>query len=66
MRAMTEVLLVWLVLYAGLLAAVGFVLVLGRSFTGRPRSTAALLRTASTIAFVLALTLWVGLLIIEH
>ena len=65
MRAMTEVLLVWLVLYAGLLAAVGFVLVLVRGFTGRPRSTVALLRTASTVAFVLALTLWLGLLILD-
>lgn len=65
MRAMTEVLLVWLVLYVGLLAAVGFVLALARSLTGRPRSSVALLRTASTVAFVLALTLWVGLLIID-
>ena len=66
MRAMTEVLLVWLVLYAGLLAAVGFVLVIVRGFTGRPRTAVALLRTATTVAFVLALTLWIGLLIIDR
>ena len=65
MRAIPEVLLVWVLLYACLLAAVGFLLVLVRGFTGRPRSTVALLRTASTVAFVLALTLWLGLLILD-
>ena len=63
---MAEALLIWLMLYAGLLALVGFVLVVARGLTGRPRSTAALLRTASTVSFVLALTLWVGLLIVDR
>lgn len=62
---MAEALLTWLVLYVGLLAAVGFVLFVARGFTGRPRSDVALLRIASTAAFVLALTLWVILLILD-
>jgi hypothetical protein len=62
---MAEALLIWLVLYASLLALVGFVLVVARGLTGRPRSTAALLRSASAAAFLLALAAWVALLIID-
>lgn len=62
---MAEALLIWLVLYAALLALVGFLLVVARGLTGRPRSTVALLRTASTVSFVLALALWVGRLIVD-
>lgn len=62
---MAEALLFWLVLYAGLLAVVGFVLVVARGVTGRPRSQAALLRSASMAAFLLALAAWVALLVFD-
>lgn len=65
MGSMAEPLLIWLVLYVALLAAVGFVLMTGRAATGRPRSDAALLRTASMAAFVLALAVWVAFLILD-
>ena len=65
MVTMTEVLLLWLVLYVSLLAAVGFVLYLWRSATRRRLSDATLLRVASTVAFVLALTAWIVLLLVE-
>lgn len=62
---MAEAILIWLVLYAGLLAAAGFVLAIGRAATGRPHSSLTLLRTASMAAFVLALALWLVLLILD-
>jgi hypothetical protein len=62
---MLEPILLWLVLYAGLLAAAGFVLMVWRAATGRPRSGLALLRAASMAAFVLALTLWLVLLLVD-
>ena len=52
-------LLLFLVIYAGLFAATGFVLFVGRGLLRRPPSNVALLRTASTLAFVLALVVWV-------
>ena len=62
---MTQALLLWLVLYVGLLAAIGFVLFVGRGFSGRQLSNVTLLRVASTLAFVLALAMWVALLILD-
>lgn len=62
---MAEPLLIWLVLYAALFAAVGFVLMIGRAATGRLRSNVVLLRTASLAAFVLALAVWLVLLLVE-
>jgi hypothetical protein len=59
----TQSLLLWLVLYAASLAVIGFVLLVGRGITGRPRSNVALLRTASTAAFVLAMVVWVLILL---
>jgi hypothetical protein len=65
MDSMAEPLLIWLVLYAALLATVGFVLMIGRAATGRPRSHAVLLRSASMAAFVLALAVWLAFLILD-
>jgi hypothetical protein len=65
MDSMAEPLLIWLVLYTALLAAVGFVLMIGRAATGWPGSHAALLRTASMAAFVLALAVWLAFLILD-
>ena len=58
-----QALLIWFVLYAGLLGAVGFVLYVARGFTRRHYSNASLLRLASTVAFVLALVVWLLLLL---
>ncbi len=54
-----QTLLVWLVAYLGLLAAVGFVLYVFRGFSDRPWSNRALLRGASAVAFVLATLMWI-------
>jgi hypothetical protein len=62
---MVQALLIWLVMYAGLFAAVGFVLYVSRGYSSWPRSNASLLRLASTIAFVLALVIWLALLLVE-
>lgn len=61
----TQTLLAWLVLYAGLLAGFGFILYVGRSFSGRPLSNAALLRIASTAAFAAAVALFLLLALVD-
>lgn len=53
-----DALLLWLVVYVGILAATGFILFVVRGFSGRRWSSWTLLRTASTIAFVSAFALW--------
>ncbi|MGD8486814.1 MAG: hypothetical protein PVH07_09265 [Chloroflexota bacterium] len=60
-----QALLIWLVLYLGLLGAVGFGLYLVRAFSRRRWSNAALLRAASTIAFVLAVAGWLVVVLSE-
>ena len=64
-RMLTQALLLWLVLYAGLFGAVGFVLYVARGFTRRRYSNVTLLRTASMVAFMLALTVWVLILVLD-
>jgi hypothetical protein len=59
----TQVLLLWLVAYTGILAACGFILVVARGFSGRAWSNGAILRTSSLTAFVLTTALWVLLLL---
>ena len=60
-----DVLLLWLMAYLGLLAAVGFVLYLVRSATDRPWSNRTLLRASSFIAFVVATGFWLVLALTE-
>jgi hypothetical protein len=60
-----QALLIWLVTYASLLAVIGFVLAVARGFSGRPLTDGAILRTASTLAFVGATVLWVVLVIAD-
>jgi hypothetical protein len=54
----TQTLLVWLVLYASLFAASGFVLMVARGFTQRRWSNRAVLRASSGFAFVAAAAIW--------
>jgi hypothetical protein len=58
----TQALLVWIVVYAGLLGACGFLLYIARGFGGRSWSNVAILRASSILAFVLSTVLWVLLL----
>ncbi len=58
-----QALLIWVVLYAGLLGAVGFVLYVARGFARQRYSNVTLLRLASIVAFVLALVVWLLLLL---
>jgi len=53
-----EALLLWLVAYAGLFAAAGFLLFIIRGLAGRQWSNRALLRTSSGIAFMLSVIFW--------
>lgn len=56
-------LLVWLVLYAGIFAVLGFVAVVLRGFTGRRWSNLRILRTCSAWAFVTSAVIWFVLVI---
>ena len=60
-----QALLIWLVTYISLLAVVGFVLYVARGFAGRPLAAGAILRAASTLAFVGATVFWVVLIIAD-
>lgn len=62
---MTQALLLWLVVYAGLVAIFGFGLSVFRSFTGRPWSVAWILRTSSLTAFLLTTVMWVLGIVID-
>lgn len=59
----TQALLLWLVAYAGILAACGFFLVVARGVGRRTWSNGAILRASSLTAFVLTTALWVLLLL---
>jgi len=61
----TQALLIWLVTYVSLLALVGFLLYVARSFGGRGWSNGALLRMASTLSFIGATVLWVLIVIVD-
>ena len=61
----TEVLLLWLVAYVGLLAAVGFVLFVLRGATRKRWTNLALLRASSFTAFVIATGFWLVLALAE-
>ena len=61
----TEALLIWLVTYVSLLALLGFVLYVTRSFAGRTWADSAILRSASLLAFVGATIFWVLLVIVD-
>lgn len=60
-----DALLLWLVVYVGILAAAGFILFVVRGFSGRHWSSWALLRTASTIAFASAFVLWLAVVLAD-
>ncbi len=60
-----QALLIWLVTYVSLLAVIGFVLYVARGFAGRPLADGAILRAASTLAFVGATFFWVVLVIAD-
>jgi hypothetical protein len=61
----TRAVLTWLIMFVGLLALGGFVLSVARSFSGRPWSNVALLRSAATFAFVGATVVWVLVVILD-
>ncbi len=62
---MAQTLLLWLLAYLGLLAAVGFVLYLARESTGRRWTNRTLLRTSSLVAFGAATVFWLVLAVAE-
>ena len=55
---MSGVLGTWLLLYVGLFALIGFVLLIVRTATDRGWSNRTLLRAASAVAFIGALVVW--------
>lgn len=57
-RVVTEALLLWLVVYAGLLAVAGFFILVVRGFSGRSWTNRAVLRASSAIAFVASAAFW--------
>ncbi len=61
-----QALLIWLVTYVSLLALIGFLLYVGRSFGRQPWSDRALLRTASMLSFVGATVFWVLFVIVDR
>jgi hypothetical protein len=56
-------LLLWLVVYAGLLAIAGFTLFLVRGFSDRRWSNRAILRVSSGLAFVASAALWLAVVL---
>ena len=57
-----QALLLWLVVYVGLLAVAGFLLLLLRGSTDRRWSNRAILRLSSGLAFVVSAAVWIFLL----
>jgi len=64
-RVIGQVLLLWLIAYLGLLAAVGFVLYVIRGAARWDWSNSALLRTSSFVAFFLATLFWLVLALLD-
>jgi len=64
-RVISQALLLWLVVYAGLLASIGFVLYIARGFSGRQWSNRAMLRTSSGLAFVLSAAIWLVVMLAD-
>ena len=60
---MTDALLLWLVVYVGLLAIAGFLIFIVRGASGREWSNRAVLRASSGIALVISAFFWLLLML---